>query len=78
MQTPAPAGMYHQLVLAIAEREATTPIELPPLGNSIDLEALERFLGSTLREANVEFRYLGWTITVRNDGHFTITETHYE
>lgn len=71
-------GFPHTLLWAIVDREAITPEDRPLLSNSIDIDALEQFLHSRKNEVNAEFNYLGWTIAVRNDGHFTITETHYE
>lgn len=78
METSRAEGLAYRVVVAIAERENTTPTGLPPLGNAVDIEALERFLDSTTRDSKAEFQYLGWEIRVRSDGSFTITKHQYE
>jgi hypothetical protein len=60
------------VVEALATVEETDPLELDPLYEAIDLEALERFCaGSDAWRANTRacgFHTDGWNVFVRSDG----------
>ena len=61
----------------IAREDGRDPLELPPLWNVIDPEALETLFASTksghARAGSVGFRYCGYWVTVEDDGDDTVT-----
>ena len=63
-----------ELVLAgVAEAEGVGPLELPPLHDSIDADALQSLLTETTSDDHsdaieVSFRYYGYSVTVTSDG----------
>lgn len=68
----------HRVVSVVAEVEKVPPTHLPPLGDVIDLEALQRFLGSTGTSSAAEFVYLGRNVRVSHDGRITVSEPDRE
>jgi hypothetical protein len=58
------------VVAAVAERSGVSETELPPLGESVDIDALERVLTdlSQTSPREVTFRYYDYTITVHAGG----------
>lgn len=50
-----------KIVKRVSELEETDPLDLPPLYNSIDPEALDR-----LADSNIRFEYVGYTIEIEN------------
>ncbi|WP_425494366.1 HalOD1 output domain-containing protein [Natronoglomus mannanivorans] len=58
------------VVSAVAETNGTDPLELPPLGDAIDTDALnELFTGrSESTVAEVTFQYADYDVTVRGNG----------
>lgn len=52
----------------------TDPLELPPLYNSIDPDALETFV-NMLSDTKLHFQYAGHHVVVESDGTITINGT---
>lgn len=67
-RTPA-----ERVVQTIAETVATDPLELPPLFESIDPDALDAFVRG-LERGSVTFTYAGRSVTVDGDGSVTIDQ----
>ena len=68
--------LHTQVVTAVAALEGTDPLELPPLFDAIDPDALEALFAPTtsgLRFGTVEFPYAGWTISVEFDDEAVVT-----
>ena len=59
------------VVSAVAEAEGVDVVDLPPLYNSIDPEALNRVFSSGAVES-VEFEYAGYTVVVRGGGEVVV------
>jgi hypothetical protein len=65
------------VVLAVAEATDEDAMELPPLYDAIDPDALNKLfdselLGASRVEGNVEFAYAGCDVTVRADGRVSV------
>ncbi|MFC7233460.1 HalOD1 output domain-containing protein [Saliphagus sp. GCM10025308] len=60
--------IHEQIVDEVAALEDTDPLELPPLYDAVEPDALESIfsttLGGTTRVGRVEFPYAGHTITM--------------
>ncbi|WP_276256725.1 HalOD1 output domain-containing protein [Halomontanus rarus] len=65
------------VVLAVADASGVDPLELPPLGDTIDPDALnELFMArSESTVAKVTFEYAGYDVTVRGDGEIQARTT---
>lgn len=65
------------IVDTVATLTDTDPIELDPIGNVVDTDALSTLFGSPneLRrhDASLTFRYEGCTVSVDSDGNVTAT-----
>ncbi|WP_126664425.1 HalOD1 output domain-containing protein [Haloterrigena salifodinae] len=59
---------------AVAEAEGVDPVDLPPLYETIDPEALNDLLSSRddSTVATVEFEYAGYAVTVSGEGMVTV------
>ncbi|WP_175454344.1 HalOD1 output domain-containing protein [Halopelagius longus] len=69
--------------------DQTDALSLPPVGSVIDTDALERLFASLNREpsvrpntdeselAFVRFKYVGYEVSVREDGRVTVEEHPY-
>jgi len=71
------------VVTAVAKAASAEPMELPPLYESIDPDALDKLLGGDLgrsREYNgyVTFGYAGHSVTVHADGEIVVHEIDRE
>lgn len=61
------------ILATIAAAEGREPTELwPPLGEEIDVGALERLLNSADGSVEVQFRYREWAVTVRSEGRLVV------
>lgn len=65
------------VIFAVAEAENVSPLELNPLTNAIDPDALNNFVGSlTVKQSNsfgyIEFEYRDHTVTVSADGDISL------
>ncbi|MFC6811203.1 HalOD1 output domain-containing protein [Natrialbaceae archaeon GCM10025810] len=63
--------LYHQILSPIAEEMGVSIVELPPLGDAVDAEALRVFLQSS-SSSKAEFQYLGRRIRVEASGEILI------
>lgn len=71
------------VVTAVAKAAETEPMELPPLYESIDPDALDKLLGGDLgrsRDYNgyVTFGYADHSVTVHADGEIVVHRTDRE
>ena len=58
---------------AVAESERIDPVDLPPLGDVIDPEALNGlFADRESTRGRIRFRYHGYEVTVDERGHVTL------
>lgn len=69
--------VYEQIVTEIADREAIDPVELPPLFDAVDPDALESLFAATGdgdgRVGRVWFPYAGYDVTIEYNGEQTFT-----
>lgn len=68
-------NLSQRLLSSIADEEGVPPYDLPPLGETIDIEALEAFLGASNGSAKATFRYLRRRITVEANGRITVSDS---
>ncbi|WP_255198053.1 HalOD1 output domain-containing protein [Halorarius litoreus] len=68
------ATITESIVGAVAEREGTDALSLPPLYNAVDIDALEALVAHADASTglSVTFRYVGWDVTVYADGSVTV------
>ncbi|WP_226011294.1 HalOD1 output domain-containing protein [Halomicrobium salinisoli] len=66
------AGLCSDIVTAIAERTGADPLEMDPLYDAVDVDAVKAIVGSA-GDASVEFAYHGHTVVVDGDGSVTVT-----
>jgi hypothetical protein len=70
-QTPVVA-----VVTAVAEVAGRDPLELPPLRNAINPDALNDLMGAEdNRLTSVSFEYFGYDISVTGDGDVRVAST---
>lgn len=62
-----PPSPTESIVQAVAAAADTDPLELPPLYERVDADALDAVV-SGLRNGEVRFRYAGYAVTVHSDG----------
>lgn len=61
------------VVELVAAETGLDPLELPPLGNTVDPEALDRlFADGAATEASAQFRFAGCRVSVSADGMVTV------
>ncbi|WP_436345552.1 HalOD1 output domain-containing protein [Natronorubrum sp. FCH18a] len=65
------------VVSAVAEVEGADPVELPPLYEAIDPEALNDLLTSRPEPVTVSFQYAGYDVDVRGSGK-VVVQASYE
>lgn len=70
-------GVSEQIISEVANRTNADPMDLPPLYESIDPDALEALFAPTksggIRFGRVEFPYAGYDVTVEFDGQPVVT-----
>lgn len=76
MTTPGTRDLVSDVVHAIARAEQVAPEELTPLGDEIDVEALESFLESSHGGGSATFVHGDWRVTVSDTGRITVTGLH--
>jgi len=59
------------IVYRVAELEGTTPLELPPLHETVDPDALDTLLDS--EGVTVSFDYYGYYVYMTSDGTIAIS-----
>mgnify|MGYP000496680950 CR=1 FL=1 len=65
-----------QVVKSIAEKDGTDPLDLPPLYESVDPDALDALFTPDSREpvlGKATFTHAGYEVTVAYDGEVVIT-----
>jgi len=72
-QSARTESTVHEIVSAIAEQTDTDVLDLPPLNDSVDTDALTALLRSE-GTARVEFEYVGHTVVVDGDGRVRVTD----
>lgn len=68
-----------RIVTAVASKADVDPIDLPPLYDVIEPDALDRFVrcsnGDAASEVSVTFSYTDHTVSVYGDGDIDVEET---
>ena len=62
-----------QVIRTVAETTETDPLELPPLYETIDPDALDALV-EDMEAGTISFTYVGREITVDSDGTVTVEE----
>lgn len=70
-------SLINRIVMTVAETRGVDPLDLPPLYDAIDPDALERLFTSSVSpptpsSIQVHFTYEGHEVTVHNDGDVTV------
>lgn len=78
MDALSPEDICYRILRTIAEAEEVSCNDLPPLGESIDIEAVGEFLESSSGSAKAEFEYMDWRIKLTANGRITIIESKSE
>lgn len=60
------------VVEAVAPVAGCDPVALDPLTNSVDPDALDRFVRAADEGTNIRFRYGSYRVTVHADGEITV------
>lgn len=71
------ATLTAAIVRSVADREGTDPMALPPLYDSVDVDALARVVASMDTESTagrVRFSYCGYIVTVDAAGQVTVDD----
>lgn len=68
------------VIESVSERTATDPVDLPPLYESIDPDALnalfETTASGTVRRGRIEFTYAGCSVVVSSSDGITVESCH--
>lgn len=65
-------GTVYRVLTAVAERDRSDPLDLPPLFEAVDPDALERITRNDgVRE--IAFTYHGYQVVVDGDGEVRVT-----
>ena len=64
-------GHVFEIVESIAEAEGVDAVDLPPLGEALDTDALETLVRSE-NDVTITFGYAGYTVSVDSRGTVTI------
>ncbi len=73
---PTPATPYtasERVIHAVADREGVSPLDISPLFDAIDPDALDRLYAPDRAGATVEFQYAEYQVTVTDGGHVELT-----
>jgi hypothetical protein len=63
------------LLRTVAGYEGVDPVDLPPLQETVDVDALERLVDSADNDAlTVTFDYCGYEVTVDGDGDVSVED----
>lgn len=69
-------ALHARVVMDTARVAGVDPLELPPLLDAVDPEALDQLFARTndaVRRGSIEFPYAGYTVTVEAGSETTIT-----
>lgn len=77
---PPALSASESIVIAIADAEDVSPLDLPPLYSTIDPDALDAFIGSLNgtpdeREGSATFAYGNYEVTVTEGGGVSLAES---
>ena len=61
------------VIHSVAARANADPLDLPPLYNSMDPEALEAGI-KAISDGKIQFEYAGYSVTVYSDETITVSE----
>ncbi len=73
LSVDTPASPSVTVVMGVAEREQTSPLEIEPLYETIDPDALNGLFPND-GSVRITFEYIGYTITVHGNGHIEIRD----
>ena len=73
VQVGEPEATVHEIVTSIADQTGTGVLDLPPLNDSVDTDALTTLVRNETT-STVEFEYTGHTVTVDADGRVTVSD----
>jgi hypothetical protein len=62
------------VIMALARETDTDPLEIPPLGNSLNPTALDLLLRDDCFTGHITFEHSGYEISVFSDGFIKVTE----
>lgn len=71
MSNPTPS---ERVIEAVAETTAQDPLELPPMFDTVDADALDKVVRS-MDHGTVSFEYADYSVTVHSDGTVTLDGT---
>lgn len=60
------------IVSRVGELEQTDPLDLPPLAETIDVEALDQTLDSVDGPYSIQFTYCGYTVTFTGEDDVSV------
>ena len=75
MNSPGPVDRWESIepiVERVAAEEDVDPVELPPIGEVVDPDALTTLLASTESSITVTFTYCGYDVVADTNGHVSI------
>lgn len=67
-----PAEQSTTVVEAVARRVGSDPLDLPPLFEAVDTDALDALVANSTGPIEVTFEYQGYTVTVQGDGRVDV------
>lgn len=72
-------SLSHAVVEAVADAEGTDPLELEPLYETVDPDALDALFsgidGEPIGEGEVSFTYHGYEVSVDSEGSVSLAES---
>ncbi len=71
-----PSSPSQAIVTGLAERNGISPLEMQPLYEAVDPEALDTLFQNG-RSGRVTFEYAGYEVIVHGNGHIDIHETEH-
>lgn len=73
VQVGEPEATVHDIVTSIADQMGTGVLDLPPLNDSVDTDALTTLVRSETT-STIEFEYAGHAVTVDADGRVRVSD----
>ncbi|MDS0475457.1 HalOD1 output domain-containing protein [Natrinema sp. 1APR25-10V2] len=71
-----PSSPSQAIVMGLAERNDVSPLEMQPLYEAVNPEALDTLFQNG-RSGRVTFEYAGYEVAVHGNGHIDIHETEH-
>lgn len=72
--SPENETVSERVIQAVATTSSADPLELPPLYDAVDPDALDSLV-TEMTDGEVVFAYAGYEVTVRSDGTIMVDET---